>query len=483
VDDELIEAFSSRRRAITTTVEQLAAARKKYGVDAPPAVLSAISQTAWAKTRQRKRDLDPGDALERWEATARRHGRQLARLPEQVLARTPQPPVDGSDPLELLVARLADSGRATFTRHDLLRAALDGVPPRAVPQTELRAQAERLVERAVRHPQLVGMTAPDVDAPAELRCRDGSSVYEQPGRQRWALAATLDQEAWLLAVAAEPTGRTPGRDLVEAAAVKHDLDGDQADAVRELLGSRRRVGLLVGPAGAGKTRTLRAVVSAWQHHGGEVLGLTVSQAAAGVLADEAQVRAENTAKWLYETRRGRWRLPDGALVLVDEASMVSTSDLVELVEQARRAGGKILLVGDPAQLAAIHIGGAFDLLADRHGAARLREIRRFTEPWEGDASLQLRRRDPAALAEYAMRGRVHGGTSEQIETSLFAAWRADALIRYEGRRGSAVMIVATNEQAAVLSERARHALLDAGAVSDGRPPGCVTTSRRWAITS
>ncbi|HUH07433.1 MAG TPA: MobF family relaxase, partial [Egibacteraceae bacterium] len=76
VDDELIEAFSSRRRAITATVEALAAAyRDKYGVDAPPAVLSAMAQTAWAKTRQRKRDVDPGEALERWEATARRHGR------------------------------------------------------------------------------------------------------------------------------------------------------------------------------------------------------------------------------------------------------------------------------------------------------------------------------------------------------------------------------------------------------------------------
>jgi ATP-dependent exoDNAse (exonuclease V) alpha subunit len=203
-------------------------------------------------------------------------------------------------------------------------------------------------------------------------------VYEQPERQRWALKTTLDQEAWLLDVAVEPTGRTLERDVVETAIGVHDLRGDQADAVRELLGSTRRVGLLVGPAGAGKARTLRAVVSAWQHHGGEVLGLTVSQSAAGVLAEEAQVRAENTAKWLYETRRGRWRLPDGALVLIDEASIVATPDLVELVEQARRAGGKVLLVGDPAQLAAIHTGGGFDLLADRHGAAHLREVRRFT---------------------------------------------------------------------------------------------------------
>lgn len=197
---------------------------------------------------------------------------------------------------------------------------------------------------------------------------------------------------------------------------EHDLGGDQAEAVRQLLGSQRRVGVLVGPAGAGKTRTLRAVVAAWQHHGGEVLGLTVSQAAAGVLSDEAQVDAENTAKWLHETRRGRWRLPDGALVVVDEASMVSTADLVEIVEQARRAGGKVLLVSDPAQLSAIHIGGAFDLLADRHGATRLREVRRFIDTWEADASPALRRRDPAAIADYAMRGRVHAGTTEQTES-------------------------------------------------------------------
>ena len=473
VDDELIEAFSSRRRAITAAVAELAAAyRDKYGVDAPPAVLSAMGQTAWGKTRQYKRDLDPAEALERWEATARRHGRRLARLPEQVLGRVPQPPAseaaDTARVLEPLLARLAGSGRATFTRHDLLRAALDVLPPGNLLRAQLQRRAEQLVARATRHPELIGVTAPDViDTPAELQRRDGSSVYEQPERQRWALRATLDQEAWLLDVAAEQVGRTRRSDVVEASIAEHDLGGDQAYAVRELLGSDRRIGLLVGPAGAGKTRTLRAVVAAWQRNGGKVLGLTVSQSAAQVLSAEAQVRAENTAKWLHETRRGHWRLAHGALVLIDEASMVSTPDLVEIVEQARRAGGKVLMVGDPAQLAAIHIGGGFDLLAERHGAARLHEIRRFSETWEADASLQLRHRDPAALAEYAMRGRIHGGTTAEIEADLFAAWRADALDSHRAARRSVLMIVTTNEQAALLSERARHALLEAGAVSDG----------------
>jgi conjugative relaxase-like TrwC/TraI family protein len=471
VDDELIAAFSSRRRAITAAVADLAAAyRDKYGTDAPPAVLSTMAQTAWAKTRRRKRDLDPAEALAAWEATARRHGRQLARLPTQVLGRraAPEGAEDWGAVLDRLFARLAAGGRATFTRHDLLRAALDVLPPGDLPPAELRTRAELLVDWAIHHPELVGVTAPDVlDTPPERRRRDGTSVYTQPDRERWALKATLDQEAWLLDKTGEPTGRTPTRDVVEEAIIEHDLGVDQAAAVRDLLGSPQRVGLLVGPAGAGKTRTLRAVVAAWRDDGGEVLGLTVSQAAAGVLADEAHVRAENTAKWLHETRRGTWRLPDGALVLVDEASMVATADLVEIVEQARQVGGKVLLVGDPAQLAAIGTGGAFALLADRHGAARLREVRRFLEPWEADASLALRRRDPAGIAEYAMRGRIHAGTTDQIEAGLFAAWRTDARIRYDGRRGSVLMIVATNEQAAVLSERARHALIDAGAVTDG----------------
>src|SRR5690606_7439145 len=118
VDDALIEAFSSRRRAITAAVAELAAAyRDKYGADAPPAVLSAMAQTAWAKTRQRKRDLDPGEALERWEATARRRGRKLERLAAQVLDRAPQASAaglpGGSSGVDGLLARLAGSGRAT----------------------------------------------------------------------------------------------------------------------------------------------------------------------------------------------------------------------------------------------------------------------------------------------------------------------------------------------------------------------------------
>jgi conjugative relaxase-like TrwC/TraI family protein len=475
VDDELIVAFSSRRRAITAEVETLAAAyREKYGVDPPAAVRAAMGQTAWATTRRRKQTVEPADALAAWEATARAHGRQLTGLPARILGRavTGEHTTDWQAVIDRLLDRLANGNAAALSRHDLLRAALDVLPPESRTADELHTMAQLLVDWATRRPELVDLTAPDVldvpDAPDELRRRDGTSIYTTPDRQRWALKATLDQEAWLLEVAAEPTGRAVDPQVLDAAVTRHGLSADQAAAVRGLVASDRRVGLLVGPAGAGKTRTLRTVAAAWQHAGGEVLGLTVSQNAARILGEEAWIRVDNTAKWLHETRRGTWQLRPGTLVIVDEATMLPTADLVDLVAQVRHVGGRMLLVGDPAQLGAIGTGGGFDLLADRHGAAVLHEVRRFSEPWQADASLQLRRRDPAAIAAYAMRGRIHAGSRDQVEDRLFAAWHTDITRPATERPRSVAMIVATNEQAAALAARARHALIHAGVVVDGQ---------------
>jgi hypothetical protein len=347
-----------------------------------------------------------------------------------------------------------------------LRAALDVVHVQGLSRAAVRARAESLVKQVIASPELLSLTPPDpLDVPDELRRLDGSSVYQRVDRGRWALRATLDREAWLLDVAVESGAPGLGEDCVRRAAVRHDLGADQAVAADELLRDDRRVHLLVGPAGAGKTRTLRAVADAWRSAGGDLIGLTVSQAAAEVLAAEADVRAENTAKWLYEAQGGGWQLPAGALVLVDEATMLPTDDLVQIIDQARQVGGRVILVGDPAQLGPVEAGGAFELLADRHGAVELHEVRRFTEPWEADASLKLRQRDPAALAAYAMRARIHGGDTDELVDELFDAWRADAIgVRDDGRRASVLMVAATNEQAAELSAKAQSELIRLGLV-------------------
>jgi conjugative relaxase-like TrwC/TraI family protein len=472
VPDELIVAFSTRRRAITAEVDRLTAAyQNRYGTPPPPAVRHRMAQDATLATRRTKREASPDEALDAWESRARQQGTELAALPAQVIGRSTVRPTTPStrDELGLLLGRLTGSDRASFTRHDLLRAALDIIEVADRPAAQLRRDGDRLVARLLDTDLLVALHAADpLEVSDAFRRADGTSVFTRHARQRWTLHATLDHEAWLLEVATEPARLALEADDVAQASRRHRLGPDQTAAVAQLLEDGRRIGLLIGPAGAGKTRTLRAVVDAWHHDGGNVIGLTVSQAAAQVLATEAQVRAENTSKWLHETRHGRWQLPDRPLLLIDEASMVSTRELVTLVAQARQAGGKVLLVGDPSQLSAIQLGGAFDLLAERHSAARLTEIRRFTHEWEANASVLLRQRDPAALDAYAMRGRIHAGRLDELEAALFDAWQADALgTEVCGRRDTVLMIVSTNEQAAVLGQRARHALIAAGHVQTG----------------
>ena len=171
------------------------------------------------------------------------------------------------------------------------------------------------------------------------------------------------------------------------------MTAEQVRAVAAIVTSRRRLDVLVGAAGTGKSTAMAAVRAAWeaQYGRGSVVGLAPSAAAAEVLADAVGVPTENTAKWIAENQRSperrkalqgyvaklayaypcvatrqlqqralaeqavyrRWSLQAGQLVIIDEASMAATTDLDHITAQARQAGAKVLLVGDWAQRPAV----------------------------------------------------------------------------------------------------------------------------------
>nr|WP_237715703.1 AAA family ATPase [Arthrobacter sp. M2012083] len=183
-----------------------------------------------------------------------------------------------------------------------------------------------------------------------------------------------------------------------------------------------RLDAIVGPAGTGKTTTLGAVKAAWEvaYGVGSVVGLAPAAASAEVLGSELRMVTENVAKWLHESvgsgaaeraarffqaddrlrgasvphgpivrrlqqevarlaaEQAQWRFQPNQLVIVDEASMVSTFQLAALVGQAKVSGAKILLVGDPAQLDSIDAGGVLgwlDRQGIRHGCPTEHDIR------------------------------------------------------------------------------------------------------------
>jgi ATP-dependent exoDNAse (exonuclease V) alpha subunit len=138
-------------------------------------------------------------------------------------------------------------------------------------------------------------------------------------------------------------------------------------------------------------------------------------------------------------------------VIVDEAGTAATPKLAELARLADQHHWRIVLVGDPRQFSAVGRGGMFAHLVNDLGAVELDRIHRFRQPWERQASLGLRRGGPAALTEYERRGRLHGGTLDEMEVDIISAWR-------EARAcGQRVALMASSTEA--VAQLNRHAQL------------------------
>jgi conjugative relaxase-like TrwC/TraI family protein len=344
------------------------------------------------------------------------------------------------------------------------------------------------------------LSAPELHSvPDFLRRLDGTSRFTSTAHHLYSSHLILDAENRLLS-AAEKLGATtvspttvervtsallPGRTFA--------LSADQVTAVTDIATSGRLLDLLSAPAGSGKTTTMAGLKAAWEadHGAGSVLGLAPSAAAAEVLGQELGVDTDNVSKFLYEHRRQgqrrreldvlhaqvndrwarglaptahqvdaineresaltKWTLSPGQLLIVDEASLASTFDLDELVSAATDAGTKVLLVGDPYQLASVDAGGMFTTLVSAHpNVATLSLIQRFSERWEAEASVALRSGRDAAFYVYQARGRIVEGGRDQLLEQIYAAWSSDIADGHD-----AIMLAADSVTVHELNTRAR----------------------------
>lgn len=220
--------------------------------------------------------------------------------------------------------------------------------------------------------------------------------------------------------------------------------------------------LLVGPAGAGKTTAMNELRRAWEseHAAGSVVGLAPSATAAQALAEDLGISTENTAKWWQNYRNHGITFARGQLVIIDEASLAGTLSLDRLTGIASRAGAKVLLVGDWAQLQSVDAGGAFAMLvASRTDVPELADVHRFVHAWEKAASLDLRHGQPAAIDAYEAHGRLIGGEAERMADAAYAAWRRD---RADGL--ASILIAESGDAVTALNQRARADLVLAGDV-------------------
>ncbi|MGZ6583117.1 MAG: MobF family relaxase [Solirubrobacteraceae bacterium] len=464
IDEDLIGEFSSRSREIDLEKDRLVVAyREAHGRLPSKKKIVELRAQATLATRPPKEIRSLADLTAEWRERAARLTRDapVAGAPSlfghagEGLA-LEDVPVAAIEAISAHVVRAVSSSRATWNHWNLMSEASRQTMSLRFVSTEVReAVTDMIVEAAER--RSIPLTPPELAlSPVTFRRADGSSVFRPRHSITYSSLTVLDAEARLLARAGETDAPRIGQRLNERIArFTKGLTAEQRAAVAGIATSGRRLDLLVGPAGTGKTTTMRALRRVWQaaYGRGSIVGLAPSATAAQALADDLGVACENTAKWLWEHDHSNqaYRLRKGQLVILDEASLAGTITLDRITAVACDAGAKVLLVGDGHQLSAVDAGGAFELLVtSRDDAPRLNQIHRFRHDWESDATVRLRRGDADVIATYERHDRIKEGHTEPMLDAAYDGWRADT------RRGAASILVAeTADVVRALNTRAR----------------------------
>tara|TARA_R110001583_G_C5665631_1_gene410086 strand:- start:819 stop:3401 length:2583 start_codon:yes stop_codon:yes gene_type:complete len=171
------------------------------------------------------------------------------------------------------------------------------------------------------------------------------------------------------------------------------FDDEQLDAIHAALGSSDFV-TIQGSAGAGKTTLLNAVNHMYELAGLSVIGACVTKKAANNLQQESDISTQTVANLITaiedENKPNPLRHID--TLVVDEAGLLPTTALQQLLCAAKAAQCKVILTGEDRQLDAIQHGGALRYLSRPEvlGTTRVQTIRRQREAWARQAVADLR---------------------------------------------------------------------------------------------
>ncbi|MBF6557973.1 MAG: AAA family ATPase [Acidimicrobiales bacterium] len=392
---------------------------------------------------------------------------------------------DAGFPPGLLVADIDRAGLAYRRDHhdrrlydqDLRRLASDVLGPHgALSQRKVFSKRDVIVAVA---PRVFGLPAVELDKATDRVLRDPDAIplvgVPRACERAYATAHVIATERAIEQAvergvahlgAARVTSEV-ARDAVgrQSAVLGSPLTPGQQAAVLGIATSGRSVELVEGVAGSGKTTVMAAVRDAFEQGGFTVIGTSTSGQAARTLGQEAGIMESRTlASLRWRLEHDRMRLNPSHVLVLDEAGMASDRDIAFLLDQARWAGTKVVMVGDDRQLGAVTVGGALGALVERHGGIvhALHENVRQHDLAERVALSELRAGGVSSAVEfYVSQGRVTTErTRDEALVRLADRWTEDAL---SGR--DAAMFAWRRANVAELNRLARERMVEHGRVA------------------
>ena len=373
--DKALETDLSKRRA------QIVAELKNKGMSGGKA--AAIATLA---TREKKGEVDRERMFAQAQIVAKEHGldaREVDRLSSQTFSAVYQAKAAAAAAAAAIKERLGidDKGLsadpahgATMPTHEEMLARLTQQAS-TVTEWQMRAavmqeaQGKMSLEGAEKY--LDELKASELTI--ELRDADGRTHYTSTE------LAQIERELGERAAAMHAEHTHPvTTEALRGALEARTMSEQQKDALRHLT-SPERIAIAEGAAGAGKSYLMDAAREAWERSGYNVVGMALAGKAAEGLQNASGIESRTVAASLLMLDKQNLQMDSKSIVVVDEAGMLGSRQMQALQAHIDRAGAKLVLVGERAQLQPIDAGGALraqiQALGER-SVCTLNEIRR-----------------------------------------------------------------------------------------------------------
>lgn len=218
------------------------------------------------------------------------------------------------------------------------------------------------------------------------------------GKERWSVttAMHIDEETTVVALAKEfsaDRSRALSSEAIERSsqaflAAHPEIKPDDPQWIKqreviEKLATGGRLGVAIGVAGAGKTTLMAPIVAAMREDGRHVHGIARGWKQAQALRESGVQPRDVAAVSVFLTRedKGKIKLDDQSVVVVDELSQIGRGDMLRLMKLQQQHGFTMLAIGDNKQIGSIE-APVMDLLVKTLGdevPEILTSIRQATE--------------------------------------------------------------------------------------------------------
>ena len=455
IPKNLCDAFSKRRTAILEQAE-------KHGVTSAQGMQIATFATRENKTGE----ISRSQLFAQWQSEAMQLGYQSDLVQQCQNFRSTEHSL--LNPIEIFSE--LHQQMSTFTPQQLYHAVA------VASQGHLHANGvNQYVDKILHDPELVQLQA------INHKLDRGLDQTEL----RFTTQAQLTLEKHLLDQAKQRQHETKHQIVIDPLLIEHaNLTREQQLALEHITTQSGGVKIIQGMAGTGKGYLLGVAHLAWENVGLDVRGATLAAKAAQGLQESTQIPSQTLHSLIHQLNTEKTELTRKTVLVIDEAGMVGSRQLAQILDYADQVKAKVVLIGDSQQLQPIDAGGAFRLLAQNLGYASLQNIQRQKMLEDRKIVMQLSTgQSEQALAAMRKQGSLHVQSTQEkvIENLIEDWWQA----KIKQPFASALMLAGTRNDLYRLNQAARLKMHKSGQLGANCEVETilndVSTSREFAV--